>query len=116
MAIATLAEFASFAQKTLTTDAATLALSIAESLIVGEIGVVTYPAVVKGVQLMIAIRLYNNPNGFTSEVAGARSYSYGSGFSLLGYERALLHQSIGRSGVYSVPLVTPADRDYPYTA
>ncbi len=116
MAIATLAELASFAQKDLDTATATLALSIAESLIVGEIGVVTYPAVVKGVQLMIATRLYNNPNGFQSESVGARSYSYGSGFSLLGYARALLHQSIGRSGVYSVPLVTPADRDFPYTA
>jgi len=116
MAIATLAEFASFAQKTLTTDAATLALSIAESLIVGEVGVVTSPVVGKGGEWIIATRLYNNPNGFTSESVRARSYSYGSGFSLLGYERALLHQSIGRSGVYSVPLVTPADRDYPYTA
>lgn len=116
MAIATLAEFELFAQKTLTPVSAQLALDIAESLIVGEIGVVTYKTVVKGVQLMIATRLYNNPNGFQSESAGGRSYSYGQGFSLLGYERALLHQSIGRSGVYSAPLVTPADRDYPYTA
>ncbi len=110
MAIATLAEFASFAQKDLDTASATLALQIAEGLIVGEIGVqATYTAAVKGVQLVVAIRLYNNPNGFSGESAGARSYTGGQGFGLLPYERSMLHGSIGRSGVYSITLTTPAD-------
>ncbi len=116
MAIATLSEFASYVQKDVDTASAALALAVAEGLVVGAVGVqTTWPAVAKGVQLSAAARIYNNPNGYGAESAGARSYSGAvGGVALLPHERAMLTASVGRSGVYSVRLSTPADTDYPY--
>lgn len=89
-------------------DAATLLLRRVTARIEAEIGSVPdpAPALLQSIALDVAVRVYRNPQGMTSETIGDYAYRRDAGgVTLTGDELTLLRRYAPRSRVQSVRLV-----------